>query len=148
MAKRTVNVFQIDVFTDQLFAGNPAGVVLGAWTVLVAWPGRVPLAVVVVVFALSAVGSAASMLAFDMARADSPPSYGGTATGLTNCGGFLAAGVAELAIGVLLDVLGAPTPAHYRIALLPIVVLVGLGTAALWRMRQVPATARDAYPVA
>jgi len=30
MAKRTVNVFQIDVFTDQLFAGNPAGVVLGA----------------------------------------------------------------------------------------------------------------------
>ena len=30
MAKRTVNVFQIDVFTTQLFAGNPAGVVLGA----------------------------------------------------------------------------------------------------------------------
>ncbi len=32
MAKRTVHVFQIDVFTDQLFAGNPAGVVLGAET--------------------------------------------------------------------------------------------------------------------
>ena len=30
MAKRTVNVFQIDVFTTQMFAGNPAGVVLGA----------------------------------------------------------------------------------------------------------------------
>ena len=30
MAKRTVNVFQIDVFTSELFAGNPAGVVLGA----------------------------------------------------------------------------------------------------------------------
>jgi PhzF family phenazine biosynthesis protein len=30
MAKRTVNVYQIDVFTTQLFAGNPAGVVLGA----------------------------------------------------------------------------------------------------------------------
>ncbi len=30
MAKRTVNVFQIDVFTTELFAGNPAGVVLGA----------------------------------------------------------------------------------------------------------------------
>lgn len=30
MAKRTVHVFQIDAFTKQLFAGNPAGVVLGA----------------------------------------------------------------------------------------------------------------------
>jgi PhzF family phenazine biosynthesis protein len=30
MAKRTVTLFQVDVFTQQLFAGNPAGVVLGA----------------------------------------------------------------------------------------------------------------------
>jgi PhzF family phenazine biosynthesis protein len=30
MPKRTIKVFQVDVFTQQLFAGNPAGVVLGA----------------------------------------------------------------------------------------------------------------------
>lgn len=30
MPSRTVRLFQIDVFTDRLFAGNPAGVVLGA----------------------------------------------------------------------------------------------------------------------
>jgi PhzF family phenazine biosynthesis protein len=30
MPTRTIRVFQIDVFTQQLFAGNPAGVVLGA----------------------------------------------------------------------------------------------------------------------
>lgn len=30
MAQRTVHVFQIDAFTQQMFAGNPAGVVLGA----------------------------------------------------------------------------------------------------------------------
>jgi PhzF family phenazine biosynthesis protein len=30
MATRTVQVYQIDVFTQQLFAGNPAGVVLGS----------------------------------------------------------------------------------------------------------------------
>ena len=30
MPKRTIKVFQIDVFTQALFAGNPAGVVLGA----------------------------------------------------------------------------------------------------------------------
>ncbi len=30
MPTRTITVFQIDVFTQQLFAGNPAGVVLGA----------------------------------------------------------------------------------------------------------------------
>ncbi|MCZ8132387.1 MAG: PhzF family phenazine biosynthesis isomerase [Steroidobacteraceae bacterium] len=30
MAKRTVQVFQVDAFTKQVFTGNPAGVVLGA----------------------------------------------------------------------------------------------------------------------
>ena len=30
MPSRSVRVFQVDVFTDRLFAGNPAGVVLGA----------------------------------------------------------------------------------------------------------------------
>ena len=30
MPRRTVKVFQVDVFTQQLFAGNPAGVVLGS----------------------------------------------------------------------------------------------------------------------
>ena len=30
MTKRTIKLFQVDVFTQQLFAGNPAGVVLGA----------------------------------------------------------------------------------------------------------------------
>lgn len=30
MPSRTVRVYQVDVFTDHLFAGNPAGVVLGA----------------------------------------------------------------------------------------------------------------------
>jgi PhzF family phenazine biosynthesis protein len=30
MTKRVVHVFQVDVFTESLFAGNPAGVVLGA----------------------------------------------------------------------------------------------------------------------
>lgn len=32
MVQRTVKVYQIDVFTDTLFTGNPAGVVLGAET--------------------------------------------------------------------------------------------------------------------
>ncbi len=131
-----------------LAARSMAAVLLAAWVVLLAWPGRAPLTVAVLVFAVSAVGAATSMLAFDMARADSPPSYGGTATGLTNCGGFIAAGAAELGIGLLLGALGAPSPAHYRVALLPIVVLVGLGTAARSRMHLAPAAARDAYPVA
>jgi predicted MFS family arabinose efflux permease len=129
-------------------ARGAATVLLAAWTVLLAWPGRAPLAVVLVVFCVSAAGSATSMLAFDMARADSPPSYGGTATGLANCGGFLAAGVASLGVGVVLDALGAPTAAHYRVALVPVVALVALGTAMLWRMHLAPASARDAYPVA
>ena len=30
MPSRTVRIYQVDVFTDRLFAGNPAGVVLGA----------------------------------------------------------------------------------------------------------------------
>ncbi len=130
-----------------LVARAAASALLLAWMALLGWPGRAPLVVVIVAFSVTAAGAAVSMLAFDMARADSPASYGGTATGLTNCGGFLAAGVAELAVGLLLAALGAPTAAHYRVALLPILVLVGVGTAVLWRMRLAPASARDAYPV-
>ena len=134
--------------TRDLAARAAATALLLAWVVLLAWPGRPPLALVVGTLAVTAVASATSMLSMDMARADSPPELGGTATGLANCGGFLAAGLAELGIGLLLDLLGEPTTAHWRLALLPVVVLVAIGTALLWHMHLSTLGERDPYPVA
>jgi MFS family permease len=90
------------------------GLVLG-------WPGHPPLALVALMLVLSGVSGAASMLAFDLAR-DGVPNAGGSASGIVNIGGFSAAIVAQAAIGLLIS-------AHlgYRVALLPLLVLVAMG---------------------
>jgi hypothetical protein len=64
----------------------------------------VPPAVALVL--ISATGSAASMLAFDLARDANPPSRGGTASGVVNIGGFSAAMTASLLTGAPLDATG------------------------------------------
>jgi MFS family permease len=91
------------------------GVVLG-------WPGgHPPLALVVLMLVLAGVSGAASMLAFDLAR-DGAPNAGGSASGMVNIGGFGATILAQAAIGLLISAnLG------YRVALLPLLVLVALG---------------------
>jgi len=85
------------------------------------WPGHPPLPLVALMLVLSGVSGAASMLAFDLAR-DGAPNAGGSASGIVNIGGFSAAIVAQAAIGLLIS-------AHlgYRVALLPLLVLVAMG---------------------
>lgn len=91
------------------------GVQLIAWLAVIAWPGPAPLWLLyALVFAL-AMGGPASMIAFDHARTHNPAQRLSTATGLTNAGGFLAALVAILLIGLALDLQGAGTPATYRL---------------------------------
>jgi hypothetical protein len=73
------------------------------------------------------------MIAFDHARTHNPSHRLSTATGVTNAGGFLAALVAILLIGLALDLQGAGTPATYhldafRLAFLMQVPLWALGT--------------------
>ncbi|WP_341999652.1 MFS transporter [Microbacterium sp. LWH7-1.2] len=103
------------------------------WVAVIAYPGPVPLWLLIALAVALATGGPASMIAFDHARTHNPSHRLSTATGVTNAGGFLAALVAILLIGLALDLQGAGTPATYhldafRLAFLMQVPLWALGT--------------------
>jgi sugar phosphate permease len=88
-----------------------------AWALVLGWPGaRPPHELIVATLMVSGVGSAVSVVAFMLARAGNPQHVAGSATGLVNCGGFLAASAAILATGLLLD---GRTAVAFQHALLP-----------------------------
>ncbi|QXQ11582.1 nitrate/nitrite transporter [Paeniglutamicibacter sp. Y32M11] len=84
-----------------------AFMVIGAltlcWLIVILWPGRAPLWMLILLIISVALGGPASMIAFDFARTFNPPHIIGTATGVVNVGGFLAALVTVYVIGWLLD---------------------------------------------
>lgn len=103
-----------------------------AWLAVVAYPGPAPLWLLLALAVALATGGPASMIAFDHARTHNPSHRLSTATGVTNAGGFLAALIAILLIGLALDLQGAGTPATYnldafRIAFLTQLPLWALG---------------------
>ncbi len=86
-----------------------------AWGVTLAWPGPAPMWLLVVLMVALGVGGPASMIAFDHARTHNPAHRLSTATGMANVGGFLAALIAILLIGLALDAQGAGTPDTYTL---------------------------------
>jgi len=72
------------------------------------------------------------MLGFDFARPANPPERQGTASGITNMGGFVASMTTLLAIGVLLDVTGD----NYTVAFCTVFVLQALGLSQILRLRE------------
>ena len=76
-------------------------------TAVLAWPGRAPLWLLVVLILAYSTNGAGSMIAFDVARSGTPPERLGTAAGMVNIGTFLAAGITLLATGFLVDLTGA-----------------------------------------
>lgn len=82
-----------------------------AWTAVLAWPGRAPLWLLVVLVVVLGTNGPASMIGFDFARTENPVSRLGSASGVVNVGGFVASLVTMLAVGVVLDLLttGAST---------------------------------------
>ena len=82
-------------------------VTVTVWTLVLAWPGRAPLWVLVLLVLGLALGGPGSMIGFDFARTFNPPDRLGSATGIVNVGGFLASLLTILAIGVVLDASGA-----------------------------------------
>ncbi|HYJ50233.1 MAG TPA: MFS transporter [Microbacterium sp.] len=85
------------------------------WIVVIALPGPAPLWLLVVLMLALATGGPASMIAFDHARTFNPSHRLSTATGIVNGGGFLAALIAILFIGVAMDVQGAGSPDTYSL---------------------------------
>jgi MFS family permease len=75
----------------------------GAWTVVLAWPGRAPMWLLVALVVAISVGGPGSLIGFDFARTYNPENRHGTATGVVNVGGFVSGLVAVLAVGWVLD---------------------------------------------
>lgn len=107
-----------------------------AWIAVIAWPGQAPLWLLLILMFALGTGGPASMIAFDHARTFTPSHRLSTATGIVNGGGFLAALIAILFIGIAMDVQNAGTPDTYsldafRTAFLTQVPLWALGAAAI-----------------
>ncbi|MFI0503397.1 nitrate/nitrite transporter [Streptomyces albogriseolus] len=103
------------------------------WAVTLAWPGdRAPMWLLVVLCAVLGACGPASMIGFDFARPANPPERQGTASGITNMGGFVASMTTLFAIGVLLDATGD----DYTVAFSAVFVLQALGTTQILRLRR------------
>jgi len=87
------------------------GATAASWTVVLAWPGRAPLPLLVLLVVVLGTNGPGSMIGFDYARTENPAERLGSASGVVNVGGFVASLLTILAIGAVLDLLtpGAST---------------------------------------
>ncbi|MEV5882383.1 MFS transporter [Streptomyces sp. NPDC052020] len=102
------------------------------WAATLAWPGdQAPMALLIVLCVVLGACGPASMIGFDFARPANPPERQGTASGITNMGGFVASMATLLAIGVLLDATGD----DYTVAFSSVFVLQAFGVVQILRLR-------------
>jgi hypothetical protein len=91
-------------------------------------------------WAVWAVGLAASMIGFDLARTFNPPNRLGTATGIVNVGGFVASLVTILLIGLILDGRTAGTATYdigdFKVALSVQYLVIAGGLIGILRTRR------------
>jgi len=85
------------------------GATASVWTVLLLWPGRAPIPLLVVLVVVLGTNGPGSMIGFDYARTWNPVERQGSASGVVNVGGFVASLLTILAVGAVLDLL---TPGH------------------------------------
>jgi MFS family permease len=78
---------------------------VATWTVVLLWPGRAPLPLLVALVVVLGTNGPGSMIGFDYARTANPVERLGSANGLVNVGGFVASLLTILLVGVVLDVL-------------------------------------------
>ena len=75
------------------------------WTVVLLWPGRAPLWLLVLLAVVLGTNGPGSMIGFDFARTENPAERIGSASGVVNVGGFVASLCTILAVGAVLDLL-------------------------------------------
>jgi MFS family permease len=94
--------------------------ILGAtavmWTIVLLWPGRAPLWLLVVLVLVLGTNGPGSMIGFDYARTENPVERSGSASGFVNVGGFVASLCTILAIGAVLDALTPGSSTDYDLS--------------------------------
>lgn len=118
-------------------------VLLGVvWTFVLLWPGHPPTWLLVLLVVAMGIGGPGSLIGFDFARSFNPMGSLGSANGVVNVGGFLAAFVMMFCIGLLLDAVARVTGetvfawANFRVALTVQYVVVGFGVGMLLHARR------------
>ncbi|MEU9372466.1 MFS transporter [Streptomyces sp. NPDC048255] len=102
------------------------------WAAVLVYPGdRAPMWLLVTLCLVLGSCGPASMIGFDFARPANPAERQGTASGITNMGGFIASMTTLLVVGILLDATGD----NYRIAFSTVFVLEALGITQILRLR-------------
>jgi MFS family permease len=91
------------------------GCTAAAWTLVLAWPGRAPLAVLVLLVVVLASNGPGSMMGFDYARTENEAERIGSATGIVNVGGFVAALCTIALIGIVLSLTSRGGPSTYTL---------------------------------
>jgi MFS family permease len=91
------------------------GATAGIWTVVLLWPGRAPLPLLVVLVVVLGTNGPGSMIGFDYARTWNPAERQGSASGVVNVGGFLASLLTILAVGAVLDLLTPGSSTAYSL---------------------------------
>jgi MFS family permease len=130
------------------------GATAGAWTIVLAWPGRAPFAVLLLLVVVLATNGPGSMVGFDYARTENPPMRLGSASGIVNVGGFVASLSTILMIGLILDARrpggSAYTLDDFRVALSVQYLMWGVGVAGVLltrrRLRSLRAPDLDPFP--
>jgi MFS family permease len=116
------------------------GVNAVGWGVVLAWPGRAPLPVLVLLVLALGLGGPGSMIGFDFARTFNPPNRLGTATGIVNVGGFVASLLTIMLIGLILDARTGGTADYdlgdFRVALSVQYLIGAIGLVGILRTRR------------
>jgi sugar phosphate permease len=115
--------------------------IMTVWGVVLLWPGRAPLWLLVVLVVVTAVGGPGSLVGFDLARTFNPPTRLGSATGIVNVGGFLASLSTVTLIGIILDRVAPGGPSTYtvdtfRVAMSAQYLVWGVGVVQILRYRR------------
>lgn len=90
-------------------------VMLAAWAVVIFSPVALPVWALVGFVIVLALGGPGSMIGFDFARSFNPPERLGTATGIVNMGGFVAALLGLAGVGIAIDVVNTAPAGSYTL---------------------------------
>jgi hypothetical protein len=118
-----------------------------SWTVVLLWPGRAPLALLILLVLVLSTNGPGSMTGFDYARTENEAERIGSATGIVNVGGYSASLAVIALVGGILSLQSSGGPNSYSLGDFKVAFLVqyafwAVGLRGVLRNRRVLRAAR------